>query len=78
MMYILVIDVGTTGTKTIVLDESGTKKGSGYAEYELKTDNKGGISQNADDWWKALVASVREACMDIDRSNVAADRKSVV
>lgn len=72
-MYIIGTDVGTTGTKTIVIDEKGLKKGKAYREYELKTAPGGIVSQNADDWWKAVAETIREATADIkDKEEIKA------
>ena len=35
MRYVIGLDVGTTGTKAVVCDESGCIHGKGYREYEL-------------------------------------------
>lgn len=60
MLYIG-LDVGTTAAKAVVVDETGAIRGKGYREYELSFPREGQVEQNAEDWWTASVAAVREA-----------------
>ncbi len=60
-MYFIGTDVGTTGTKTVITDEAGRVCGKGYFEYELHAHHGGRVEQDAYDWWKAVVYSVRRA-----------------
>ena len=39
MSYLLGIDIGTSGTKSVVMDESGTVQGSALYEYDIDTPN---------------------------------------
>lgn len=72
-MYFIGTDVGTTGTKTIVTDENGEILGKGYQEYELITGFGGRVEQNAEDWWNAVLYSVKEAIKNIpDKHNIKA------
>lgn len=65
-MYIIGLDVGTTGTKAALIDEKGNILGKGYQEYNLTAGDGGRIEQSADAWWDAAVFSVREAVKGID------------
>lgn len=71
-MYVLGIDVGTTGTKAIVVDRDGKTIGTGYMGYKLITSNGGVVEQNPEDWYRAVVNAVRQAVKDIDTSEVVA------
>ena len=72
-MYFIGTDVGTTGTKTIIVDENGKLCGKGYKEYELKAGKGGKVEQDAEDWWSAVVYSVNEAVKNItDKDNIVA------
>lgn len=71
-MLVIGLDVGTTGTKAVVADENGTILAGGYREYELITREGGIVAQNAEDWWDAVVSSVRKATADIDKSDIRA------
>lgn len=71
-MYVIGVDVGTTGTKALVLSPEGEVVGRGYQEYDLYAPVAGWVEQNAEDWWNAAVASIRQATQRIDRSQIAA------
>ncbi len=72
-MIVLGIDVGTTGTKTIALNEFGVIVGRGYREYGLISRTGGIVEQNAKDWEQAVISSVGDALSYIsDRSEVRA------
>lgn len=72
-MYFIGTDVGTTGTKTIIIDENGKLCGKGYKEYELIAGKGGKVEQDAEDWWSAVVFSVNEAVKNInDNENIVA------
>lgn len=71
-MYIIGLDVGTTGTKAIVCNENGHIIGSGYKEYELLSQKSGWISQNANDWWDAAVFAINKASEKINKSEIKA------
>lgn len=72
-MIVLGIDVGTTGTKTIALNENGAIVGRGYREYNLDSRAGGFVEQDARDWSRAVVSTVAEATRYIkDRSEIIA------
>ncbi|MBQ7715589.1 MAG: hypothetical protein IJT70_06950 [Clostridia bacterium] len=59
-MLVIGLDVGTTGTKALAVDENGFVHASAYRGYELKHSGvPGSVSQNADDWWNAVVCTVK-------------------
>lgn len=64
-MYTIGIDIGTTGTKTYVLDGKGAVCGQGYQAYGLDFRSGGYVGQNPEDWWNACVVSVRQAISGI-------------
>jgi len=59
--YLLGIDVGTTGTKTLLISTEGKVAGHAYRLYEIITPSVGRSEQRAQDWWDTVVATVREA-----------------
>lgn len=62
--YLIGIDVGTTGTKSMVVSEDGRILGHAYRGYGINTPNIGFREQNPEDWWNAVVETVREAVGD--------------
>jgi len=70
-MYVIGLDVGTTGTKAVVVDKCGNTVGSGYREYSLVSEG-GRVTQSASDWWDAAVFAVREAAKNVDAREIAA------
>ncbi|MBO5908053.1 MAG: hypothetical protein J6Q85_07905 [Clostridia bacterium] len=54
------IDVGTTGTKALLFTEDGEVIAHAYRSYPLSNPCVGYSEQNAEDWWRAIVETVRE------------------
>jgi xylulokinase len=61
MALVLGIDVSTTATKAILLDESGGLAGIGTAEYGYDIPHPGWSEQDPQLWWDGAVAAVRTA-----------------
>jgi len=59
MAYLMGIDVGTTGTKTILIDEAGKIISSSLEEYPLYTPRPNWAEQNPEDWWSATIKSIK-------------------
>ena len=71
--YLIGIDVGTTGTKSMLLTETGRVVAHAYAEYPSQSPGTGLVEQNAEDWWRAVVKTVRAVTADPQHArNVAA------
>jgi sugar (pentulose or hexulose) kinase len=70
-MYVIGIDVGTSGTKAVLLDRKGNVSGHGFQGYKLYSEGNR-IEQDAEDWWRACIAAVRQAVSPENRSKVAA------
>ncbi len=62
MKYVLGIDIGTTGVKTLLLSENGDITASHSTEYPLLIPKPNWAEQNPEDWWKATISSIR-ACL---------------
>jgi len=60
-MYLLGIDVGTTGTKSVIFDQSGRLVAKGYVEYPVSTPASGWAEQDPMTWWSATIESLKEA-----------------
>lgn len=67
MSYLIGIDVGTTGAKTILIDEEGKLLASALEEYPLHTPHPKWAEQEPQDWWQATVASIQSV---LSKSNV--------
>ncbi|MEX0727925.1 MAG: xylulokinase [Planctomycetaceae bacterium] len=52
------IDIGTSGTKTLAMNDRGAILASASAEYPLASPQPGWSEQEPSDWWKAAIATV--------------------
>jgi xylulokinase len=59
MNYLLGIDIGTSGTKTVIFDELGRVIASSTEEYPMYQPQNGWAEQEPDDWWHACAATVK-------------------
>lgn len=59
--HLLGIDLGTSAVKVVVVDELGTVKAAGSAEYPVLHPRIGWAEQDPDDWWNATVAAIQQA-----------------
>lgn len=59
MTHYLGIDIGTSGTKTLLIDASGKVIAEANAEYPLHQPKPGWTEQDPQDWWNATVKTVR-------------------
>ena len=58
--YILSIDVGTTGGRSIIFDLKGKMIDSAYQEYESYFPSPAFVEQNANDWWLVTKNTIEE------------------
>lgn len=60
--YVLGIDVGTGGTRALIMDETGRIFASATEEHEPFASPKiGWAEQRPEDWWRAAAAAIRKA-----------------
>lgn len=59
MKYVLGIDVGTSGTKTILFDETGKMIATETVSYEMQQPYPQYAEQNPEDWWQAVLQTIR-------------------
>lgn len=60
MSYLLGIDIGTSGTKTILIKEDGSISATAFADYQLIYPKPGWAEQNTEDWWVATKKTIKE------------------
>lgn len=76
-MYLLGLDVGSTGCKALVFDYNGKILGSGFEEYEIILDQSGKAEQDAENIWKITCRVIRKAVQKIKPSDISALSLSV-
>jgi xylulokinase len=59
MSILLGIDIGTSGTKTLAIDHRGETLASATETYPCSAPEPLWSEQNPDDWWRAVVKTVR-------------------
>src|SRR5512133_273115 len=57
--YLLGIDVGTSGSKALLVGEDGALVASATIEYPLSTPRPLWAEQDPEDWWQATVTAIR-------------------
>jgi len=71
MAYLAGIDVGTSGARTLIIDESGALVGSGTIEYPMSTPHPLWAEQDPEDWWQAVCGATQIA---LDQGGISADK----
>lgn len=64
MKYLLGIDLGTSGTKTVLFRQDGQAVCSATAEYLMAQPQNGWAEENPEDWWNAAVETLRRVLSD--------------
>lgn len=59
MKYLIGLDIGTSGAKCIMIDETGKVVASSTQEYPLYTPRPGWAEQNPEDWWQGIVKGLK-------------------
>lgn len=74
MSVFLGIDIGTSGTKTLAIDEAGSILAEAVATYPLYHPKPLWSEQDPQDWWQATITTVREvvAKAELKREDVKA------
>ncbi len=60
MDYLIGIDLGTSGTKTVLFDRSGQVVAASTVEYPMYQEKNGWAEQDPMDWWNASVSTLRD------------------
>lgn len=59
-MYLMGIDVGTTGVKGVLISQRGETVAESINYYPVHSPRTNWFEQNPDDWWKAAVLSIQK------------------
>jgi xylulokinase len=70
MAILLGLDVGTSGTKAVAIDETGTLLASALEEYPLHSPRPGWAEQDPADWERAAFAALAKLAAKIDTREV--------
>ncbi len=68
MTYYLGIDIGTSGTKTVLYDLKGSMHAEHLVEYPLSQPKNGWAEQDPEHWWQAVVETIK---LVLDKSGVS-------
>lgn len=71
MKYLIGIDLGTSGTKTVLFDEKANVINSATIEYPLYQEKNGWAEQDPTDWWNAARDTLKIVTDGIDASQIA-------
>ncbi len=72
-MRFLGIDIGTGGSRAIIIDESGAVITSAVAEHEnFASPEIGWAEQSPDDWWRACILVIREILTKVNAEEIHA------
>lgn len=66
MKYLIGVDIGTSGTKTVLFDENGNKIRSKTVEYPMYQPQNGWAEQNPEDWYNAVYETLKYVSEGID------------
>lgn len=69
MKYVIGIDLGTSGTKTVLFDQLGNTIASHTVEYPMYQPQNGWAEQDPADWWNATVTTVKSVVTESGVSN---------
>ena len=66
MSLLLGIDISTTGAKSLIIDNNGNVLASATTPLGLSTPRPLWSEQDPDDWWQAVISSIRQALAQAD------------
>ncbi|MHA1558069.1 MAG: xylulokinase [Candidatus Heimdallarchaeota archaeon] len=70
--FLLSIDIGTTGGRSILFNQKGEIVESAYQEYDCFFPTPNEVEQNAEDWWRVAKTTIKEVLTKskITKSNI--------
>jgi len=72
MDYILAVDQGTTGTRSIVFDRRGRAVASAYAEFPQRFPRPGWVEHNPEDIWRSVYRTIQRVLERVPPAAIAA------
>ena len=72
MAVVLAIDAGTTGVRTIAIDEVGKPGAAAYREFPQHFPRPGWVEHDADDIWQTTLATLTDVVAALDGAPIAA------
>lgn len=70
MNYLIGSDVGTSGTKTVLFDQTGKIIATAFKDYPLYQPKNGWAEQQPEDWANAVMQTIKEV---VEKSNIGAE-----
>ncbi len=64
MRYAIGVDIGTSGTKSVLFDEEGNVIASASKEYPLYQEKNGYAEQEPSDWYNASIYTIKKIILD--------------
>lgn len=61
---LLGVDIGTSGSKAVLIDHAGTVVASATDDYQMRTPRPLWAEQDPRDWWTATVSAIRQVLRD--------------
>lgn len=71
MAYLLGIDIGTSGTKTLICDHTGKVLATAMAEHDIASPKPGWSEQDPAQWWQATQSAVMQV---VAKAGIDADQ----
>lgn len=71
MKYLIGIDLGTSGTKTVLFDENAKPIASKTVEYPMYQEKNGWAEQKPEDWWLAAKEGLNAVCKKVTPGDIA-------
>ena len=69
--YLIGIDIGRSGTKSVLFDTAGSVVASATAEYPMRQPQNGWAEEDPADWWHAAVKTLRELAAKASDGEIA-------
>lgn len=71
MKYLIGIDLGTSGTKTVLFDGNGGVVKSKIVEYPMYQPQNGWAEQSPEDWYNAAIETLKSVVSAVNPDDIA-------